>query len=76
VFRQSLTDSLISPCSVHPGFVYTGFGGGEDQERRSGQRGVEESARGVIEAIDSTKLDNTGAFLHGNYGEGVKTLPW
>jgi tubulin alpha len=60
---------------VHPGWVYTGFGG-IDAQRRPGQRDVDESTRGVIEAIEKTTLETTGSFYHGNYGEGVKPLPW
>lgn len=60
---------------VHPGYVFTGFNG-MNTSKISGQREVDESARGVIEAIDSIGMDNTGSFLHGNYGEGVKPLPW
>ena len=60
---------------VHPGFVHTDFGG-KDQPRRPGQRGVEESTKGVIDAIESVSMVNTGSFLHGNYGEGVKSMPW
>ena len=44
--------------------------------KQPGQRDVEESAQGVLEAIDSINMDNTGAFLHGNYGEGVQPLQW
>ena len=60
---------------VHPGYVFTGFNG-MNTSKISGQREVDESARGVIEAIDSIGMHNTGSFLHGNYGEGVKPLPW
>ena len=60
---------------VHPGYVYTGFNG-MNTPKQPGQRDVEESAQGVLEAIDSINMDNTGAFLHGNYGEGVQPLQW
>ena len=60
---------------VHPGFVYTGIGG-EGADRLPGQRDVDESTRGVVEAIEKTTMETTGSFLHGNYGEGVKMLPW
>lgn len=60
---------------VHPGFVYTGFSG-VGTPRRPGQRDVVESTRGVAEAIEKTTMETTGSFFHGNYGEGVKTLPW
>lgn len=61
--------------TVHPGFVYTGFAG-EDADRQPGQRDVDESTRGVVEAIDKTTIETTGSFFHGNYGEGVKVMPW
>jgi hypothetical protein len=73
VLNQRLNSFL--PRLVHPGFVHTGFGM-ENQPKREGQRDVGESSRGVIEAIDSTTLETTGTFYHGNYGEGVKTMPW
>ena len=60
---------------MHPGWVYTGFAG-IDAQRRPGQRDVVESTRGVIEAIEKTTLETTGSFYHGNYGEGVTSLPW
>jgi len=60
---------------VHPGYVYTSFQG-QDAEKQPGQHDVEPSTKGVLEAIDSITLENTGAFLHGNYGEGVKPLSW
>jgi hypothetical protein len=60
---------------VHPGYVHTGFGG-INQERKEGQRGVDESTRGVVDAINAITMDNTGAFLHGNYGEGVQLMDW
>jgi hypothetical protein len=70
------------PCSqqyfntvVHPGFVYTGFGG-IGVPKRPGQRDVDESTLGVIHAIEKTTMATTGSFFHGNYGEGVKTLPF
>ena len=61
--------------TVHPGYVYTGFQGLKST-KKEGQRDVEESVRGVIEAIDATTLATTGSFFHGNYGEGIKPLPW
>lgn len=55
--------------------MYTGFGG-IGAPKRPGQRDVDESTQGVLEAIDKTTMDTTGSFFHGNYGEGVKTMPW
>lgn len=60
---------------VHPGYVFTGFQG-EGVEKQPGQHDVEPSAKGVLEAIESISMENTGSFLHGNYGEGVKPLAW
>ena len=62
-------------AAVHPGFVYTGFGG-IGAPKRPGQRDVDESTLGVIHAIEKTTMATTGSFFHGNYGEGVKTLPF
>jgi len=60
---------------IHPGFVYTGFVGiGAD--RIPGQRDVDESTRGVLEAVDQVTLATTGMFWHGNYGEGVQPISW
>lgn len=62
----------IAVGMIHPGFVYTGFGGAK--ERVSGQRDVDVSVRGVLQAVDEISLSNTGCFLHGNYGEGVQSI--
>jgi len=70
-----LKDDKVAVGLIHPGFVYTGFGG-EGAERRPGQRDVDVSVKGVLEAIDQVTLDTTGCFLHGNYGQGVKPLNW
>jgi dihydroxyacetone kinase len=55
--------------------VHTGFRG-KDTPLQPGQRGVEESTKGVIEAIESVAMENTGSFIHGNYGEGIKPMDW
>jgi len=70
-----LKDRGVAVGMVHPGFVYTHFGGA-GSERRPGQRNVDESVRGVIQAVEQVNLENTGCFLHGNYGEGVHPLRW
>ena len=70
-----LKDDSIAVGIVHPGYVYTGFTG-KGAARRVGQRDVDESVRGVLQAIDQVTLENTGCFLHGNYGEGVKPIDW
>mmetsp|Transcript_5247 Transcript_5247/g.7588 ORF Transcript_5247/g.7588 Transcript_5247/m.7588 type:complete len:256 (+) Transcript_5247:94-861(+) len=77
---EDLKEDGIAVGLIHPGIVATGFGNseGKDWETKlfSSQRGVVESAKGVLEAVDSITIETTGAFLHGNYGEGVKPLPW
>ena len=81
---KSLAEDLkkegISVGLVHPGAVLTGFGNSEgkdwDSMQHPGQRGVVESTRGVLDAIDKVTIENTGVFLHGNYGEGIKELAW
>ena len=59
---------------IHPGFVFTTFG--NINERMEGQRDVDVSVKGVLEAVDQIQMNNTGCFLHGNYGEGVKPMEW
>ena len=39
-------------------------------------RPVEGGARGVVQAMDALSIETTGGFVHGNYGEGLKPLPW
>lgn len=78
---QDLKQDGIAVGLVHPGFVLTGFDSGAQHDkdptkRRQGQRDVDVSATGVLQAIEKITLENTGAFWHGNYGEGVKQLPW
>jgi len=70
-----LRDDGVAVGLIHPGMVYTNFGG-TGVERRPGQRDVDESVRGVLEAIDQVTMDTSGCFLHGNYGEGVRPLRW
>jgi hypothetical protein len=55
--------------------LHTGFGG-KDAPIQPGQRGVEEGTKGVIEAIESVGMENTGSFIHGNYGKGTKPMGW
>eukprot|EP00545_Synedropsis_sp_CCMP1620_P003053 CAMPEP_0119010030 /NCGR_PEP_ID=MMETSP1176-20130426/4748_1 /TAXON_ID=265551 /ORGANISM="Synedropsis recta cf, Strain CCMP1620" /LENGTH=281 /DNA_ID=CAMNT_0006962625 /DNA_START=143 /DNA_END=988 /DNA_ORIENTATION=+ len=78
---QDLRQDGIAVGLVHPGFVLTGFGGtdGKDhpeENRRPGQQSVGPSAKGILDAVDAITMDNTGAFWHGNYGEGVKPINW
>jgi NAD(P)-dependent dehydrogenase (short-subunit alcohol dehydrogenase family) len=70
-----LKEDKIAVGLIHPGYVYTDFGG-TGQERQTGQRNVDESVKGVLEAIDQVSMETTGCFLHGNYGEGVKPIAW
>lgn len=74
---QDLADEKIAVGLVHPGYVHTGFGtGNAAQAKRPGQRDVDESTRGVLEAVDRVTVATTGRFWHGNYGEGPKELQW
>ena len=66
----------IAVGMVHPGYVLTGFQGSEITELNPGQRMVEPSVKGVLEAMDAITMETTGSFLHGNYGEGVKSISW
>lgn len=70
-----LRGDSIAVGIVHPGFVFTGFGG-EGRSRQDGQRNVGESVKGILDAIEQVTMENTGCFLHGNYGEGVKPINW
>jgi NAD(P)-dependent dehydrogenase (short-subunit alcohol dehydrogenase family) len=69
-----LVKDRIAVGLVHPGYVFTGFNA--DNIRREGMHDVEESVRGVLQAVDMTSMANTGCFLHGNYGDGVLPLQW
>jgi NAD(P)-dependent dehydrogenase (short-subunit alcohol dehydrogenase family) len=86
---MDLQTDQIAVGMIHPGFVATGFGGtgggsgdgssstgSSSLERREGQRGVDVSAKGVLQAIDEVTLEKTGCFLHGGYGEGVSPINW
>lgn len=59
---------------VHPGMIET------DMLTSNGWRGkpVPAGAKGVIDVIDhmSDPAFENGGFYHGNYGEGIKKLPW
>jgi tubulin alpha len=60
---------------IHPGYVFTAFHG-DKAPRQKGQFDVRESVRGVLQGMEQVTMDNTGCFLHGNYGQGVKQLQW
>jgi tubulin alpha len=69
----------IAVSLVHPGMVRTSFAGDHANvppQMLKSMREVEPSVRGVLDAVDFTNLENTGCFLHGNYGEGIKPCPW
>jgi len=68
----------IAVGMIHPGFVATGFDGKSRQNDplRPGQRRVEDSVQGIVQAIDYVNLDTTGCFVTGNYGAGIKPLSW
>jgi NAD(P)-dependent dehydrogenase (short-subunit alcohol dehydrogenase family) len=79
-----LQSDQIAVGLIHPGFVATGFGGtgssdgngNASLERREGQREVDVSVTGVLQAIEEVTMKKTGCFLHGGYGEGVSTINW
>ena len=73
---EDLRNDNIAVGMVHPGYVLTGFQGSEITELNPGQRMVEPSVKGVLEAMDVITMETTGSFLHGNYGEGVKSISW
>jgi tubulin alpha len=79
---MDLKDDNICVGLIHPGYVLTGFDNAKrgqakpSEERNPGQRDVGPSATGVLQAIDKVTMETTGSFWHGNYGEGVKQLPW
>lgn len=70
-----LRGDRIAVGLVHPGFVYTNFGG-TGVAPRPGQHHVDDSARGVLQAVDRISLETTGRFWHGNYGDGPRELSW
>jgi len=73
---EDLRNDNIAVGMVHPGYVLTGFQGSAITELNPGQRMVEPSVKGVLEAMDAITMETTGSFLHGNYGEGVKSISW
>jgi NAD(P)-dependent dehydrogenase (short-subunit alcohol dehydrogenase family) len=80
---KSLSEDLrgddIAVGMIHPGFVLTGFGssdGATATEPMPGQRDVEPAVKGVLQAVETVTIENTGIFLHGNYGDGVKSINW
>jgi NAD(P)-dependent dehydrogenase (short-subunit alcohol dehydrogenase family) len=74
---QELRGKKIAVGMVHPGMLRTNFGGGEPPAKMLKYfKPVEGGARGVVQAVDALSMDTTGGFVHGNYGEGLKPLPW
>lgn len=74
---QELRGKKIAVGLVHPGMLRTKFGGGEPPAKMLKYfRPVEGGARGVVQAVDALSMETTGGFVHGNYGEGLKPLPW
>lgn len=70
----------ISVSLIHPGMVKTGFAKADESKIPAGMlkmmRELEPSVKGVVEAIDAMNMENTGTFVHGNYGEGLKPCLW
>ena len=63
---QDLKTRGVAVIVLHPGYVRTGMTG------HNGLIDTEESARGLIERIDSLTLETTGTFWHTNGDQ----LPW
>jgi len=67
----------VAVCAISPGFVATHFGKGSPEKKaKYGAKPVEPSVRGIVEAIDALTLENSGSFVHTNYGNGLKPAPW
>mmetsp|Transcript_6721 Transcript_6721/g.22338 ORF Transcript_6721/g.22338 Transcript_6721/m.22338 type:complete len:248 (-) Transcript_6721:142-885(-) len=76
-FAQDLKKKGIAVGLVHPGMLHTNFtpeDTPEDFIKR--MRSVESGALGCLQAIDAVTLENSGSFVHGNYGDGLKPCPW
>lgn len=73
---MDLKKSGVSCASIAPGFVITEFGPGAEAMKKMGGKPVEPSVKGVVMALDELCLENTGTFIHANYGEGLKTSTW
>lgn len=71
-----LKGNNIAVSMIHPGFLFTDFGGEHQTSPRPGQRSVQDGAKGVIDAVKALTMDCTGSFIHANYGEGVKEICW
>ena len=41
-----------------------------------GARDVTPSVGGIVQAIDAMSMENTGTFVHTNYGLGLKQSAW
>ena len=73
---MDLKKEQISVACIAPGFVATAFGPGEAAMKKMGGRPVDVSVEGVVMALDAMSLDNTGTFVHANYGKGLKESKW
>ena len=72
---QDTPAAKVAVGLVHPGFVFTDFA--PNAEPMPGQRPVDVSAQGVLQAIhEHITVETSGQFWHGNYGEGVKPCDW
>ena len=69
---QDLKPDGIAVGLIHPGTVDTGI----LNTRTAAHHDVDVSVKGVLAAIDTVTLENTGSFIDANYGEGVKPIPW
>jgi tubulin alpha len=76
---QDLKSRGIAVGMVHPGNVLTNAFTDDDSKKPEGMaylKTADVAVEGVRQAIDAITIENTGAFLHGNYGQGLKTCPW
>ena len=79
---KSLAEDLkkdgISVCLIHPGMVASDFVDPAivSEQMAKNMKPVTPSVQGIVMAIDAMTLENTGAFVHANYGEGLKPCPW
>lgn len=66
----------VSVQLLAPGFVATEFGPGSEAMKKMGAKDVTPSVVGVIQALDAMTMDNSGTFVHTNYGLGLKKSLW
>lgn len=79
VFKSMAVDlkskDIAAQC-IAPGFVQTEFGPGKALMTKWGAMPVEVSARGIITALDSLSLENSGSFVAVQRDASVKLMPW